>query len=327
MTNVHTWGSRQDGMGVFGDTLRQARAQKGVTLKEAEQATRINRHHLGALEDENFAVLPPLIYQRGILRNYAAYLVLDPGKLLAMFEEARGGSAPVEVVAAMRPLDMPSHWAPNFAIIAFMVVMSAIVFAWIYSSVLNQATANATQVPPYPTVTQIPSPTLDDPLLLPIVVTPPTVEPATATARVIESLAAPTVSRTSPKPTAAPSPTSTPPATAVPTAPSMPTEVAGGSATETTVDTEISGQTAPTGMATIRVIAQGDIELTIVADGETVFSGWVGAGMVTEWYSGSVFQVTTSNGAFTLFENADHPDWDPFLMGEGLNETYTLTPQ
>ena len=73
------------GMAVFGDTLRQARAYKGVTLKEAEQATRINRHHLAALEDENFAVLPPLIYQRGIIRNYANYLELDPGKLLALF--------------------------------------------------------------------------------------------------------------------------------------------------------------------------------------------------------------------------------------------------
>ena len=46
-------------MGVFGDTLKQARVSKGVTLREAEQATRINRHHLSALEDEDFAVLRP----------------------------------------------------------------------------------------------------------------------------------------------------------------------------------------------------------------------------------------------------------------------------
>jgi len=36
-------------MAGFGETLHQARAHLGVTLKEAEQATRINRHHLAAL--------------------------------------------------------------------------------------------------------------------------------------------------------------------------------------------------------------------------------------------------------------------------------------
>lgn len=121
-------------MAVFGETLRQARAYKGVTLKEAEQATRINRHHLAALEDENFAALPPLIYQRGIVRNYATYLDLDPNKVLTIFEDAHGtGAAGATSPVAVKPLDMPSHFTPNFAIIAFLVVLSAIVFAWVYS--------------------------------------------------------------------------------------------------------------------------------------------------------------------------------------------------
>ena len=121
-------------MAVFGETLRQARAYKGVTLKEAEQATRINRHHLAALEDEHFAALPPLIYQRGIVRNYAAFLDLDPNKVLTMFEEAHGTTNPAgSIPMAVKPLEMPNHFTPNFAIIAFLVVLSAIVFAWVYS--------------------------------------------------------------------------------------------------------------------------------------------------------------------------------------------------
>ena len=135
-------------MTMFGETLRQARAYKGVTLKEAEQATRINRHHLSALEDENFAALPPLIYQRGIVRNYAAYLDLDPAKLLSLFGEAHGDHQPAnEPVLAMKPLDMPNHFTPNFAIIAFMVVMSAIVFAWLYSAYLAPPEALPTTAP------------------------------------------------------------------------------------------------------------------------------------------------------------------------------------
>ncbi len=122
-------------MAVFGETLRQARAYKGVTLKEAEQATRINRHHLAALEDENFAALPPLIYQRGIVRNYATFLDLDPNKVLTMFEDAHGTTSPRGgIPMAVKPLEMPNHFTPNFAIIAFLVVLSAIVFAWVYSA-------------------------------------------------------------------------------------------------------------------------------------------------------------------------------------------------
>ena len=112
-------------MANFGDTLKQARAHKGVTLKEAEQATRINRNHLAALEDEDFSALPPLIYQRGIVRNYALYLDLDPARILSLFEDSRGldDTSTSTGVTSMPPVNMPSHWAPNFAVIAFAVAL------------------------------------------------------------------------------------------------------------------------------------------------------------------------------------------------------------
>jgi cytoskeleton protein RodZ len=135
-------------MADFGELLRQARDFKGVSLREAERATRINRSYLAALESENFQELPPATYARGIVRNYAQYLGLDAAPLLAQFETLTGAPRErAEVVAATRPLDTRSHWVPNFAIIAFMVVMSAIVFAWIYSAYFQPAeSATATQV-------------------------------------------------------------------------------------------------------------------------------------------------------------------------------------
>jgi cytoskeleton protein RodZ len=291
-------------MGVFGDTLRQARAHKGVTLKEAEQATRINRHHLAALEDEHFANLPPLIYQRGIVRNYASYLDLDPGKLLAMFEEARGGESPVDLVAAVKPLEMPSHWAPNFAIIAFMVVMSAIIFAWVYSISFNQPAVTATLPPAIPTVTPIP----DDRLALPSPTPQPT---ATATPRAIAT--------STPLPTATPQPTVAAPPTQAAIDTSQPQTAA-----QPQPAAQPAQQAAPQGgTATIRVLAQSDIQVTITADGNVVFSGWLGAGNATDWYTASQFAVTTSDGSATLFENAN--TGQQFFMGYGQNETYYLS--
>ncbi len=323
-------------MGVFADTLRQARAQKGVTLKEVEQATRINRHHLSALEDENFAVLPPLIYQRGIVRNYATYLGLDPGKLLAMFEEARGGETTTDLVAAVKPIDIPTHWAPNFAIIAFMVVMGAIVFAWVYSLAYNEAPATATLPPSVPTVTPIPADQLVLPSPTPAAIAP--IQPAgTVTLTGANSvpgaltpsqtttvpaaigvqgqdqtaLAQPTVATGQPAVLPSPTPIPSPTATATPTPPPTP------------APTEPPVVAAPQGpTATIRVIAQGDIQVTIVADGSTVFSGWLGQGGVTDWFTATSFQVTTTDGNLTLFENA--ATGQQFYMGYGPNETYGL---
>jgi cytoskeleton protein RodZ len=287
-------------MSVFGDTLRQARVSKGVTLREAEQATRINRHHLSALEEEDFAVLPPLIYQRGIVRNYSAYLDLDPGKSLAMFEEARGGDSAAELVAAVKPLEMPRHWSPNFAIIAFMVVMGAVIFAWVYSISFSQEPVASTVPPAVPTVTPIP----DDRLVLP-------------------------------SPTAIPTATATPPATAtgVPspatTAQLAPTVTTGSQPASVvnqpeppSVPAAVQQPAAAPGMATIRVIAEGDIQVTVEADGVVVFSGWLGAGSATEFFSAANFAVTTSDGSLTLFENS--ATGQQFYMGYGPNETYYL---
>ena len=128
-------------MSDLGDLLRRARAHKGVTLRDAEKRTRISRTYLAALEAHDFDQLPPRAYARGIVRNYAQYLGLDPNAVLAMYESAgTGGSVEfddVEVVPAVQPIEIHGHWAPNFAIIIFMLVISAVVFTWIYSAYLQ----------------------------------------------------------------------------------------------------------------------------------------------------------------------------------------------
>ncbi|HYO30360.1 MAG TPA: hypothetical protein VER37_07240, partial [Thermomicrobiales bacterium] len=93
--------------------------------------------------------------------------------------------------------------------------------------------------------------------------------------------------------------------------------------TPTPSPTPSPGPTEPVaGTATIRVLAQGDINLSVVADGVTLSSGWLGAGTTTEWFTASNFEVYTSDGSLTLFENAQ--TGQQFFMGYGPNETYFL---
>jgi cytoskeletal protein RodZ len=297
-------------MANFGETLKQARAHKGVTLKEAEQATRINRNHLAALEDENFAALPPLIYQRGIVRNYAMYLDLDPSRLLSAFEEARGGDdiRATAGVEAVPPVNMPSHWAPNFAIIAFSVVLSAIVFAWFYSAFVQ--------------------PPLDEPTATEVVAT---VTPFA------NDVALPT--EPPPTPTPTPSPTADVPPTTAPsrveTGRPLPTEPPSqgdnqlAQQADTTEEAAIApvateAQPANTGayVTSIAVTALDNVYITITADGTLAYEGDLAAGETTDYFTGSEFEVYTTSGANTTFLNSCNTP--AFNMGYEPGEAYYI---
>ncbi len=69
-------------MAGLGETLRQARLDRGLSLEDAEKATRIRKRHLQALEDEDFGRLPDGVYVKGFIRLYAPYLGLNPSDLL-----------------------------------------------------------------------------------------------------------------------------------------------------------------------------------------------------------------------------------------------------
>src|SRR5207244_11216619 len=70
----------------LGETLRQARLDKGVSLADAARDTRIRRAYLEALEAEDAASLPPAVYTRGFLRTYAEYLGLNAQALVDLYQ-------------------------------------------------------------------------------------------------------------------------------------------------------------------------------------------------------------------------------------------------
>ncbi len=73
-------------MDELGQILQQARENKGLTLKEVQEGTRINAKYLQALEDGNYSALPTPVHVRGFLRNYARFLDLDPNPLLERYQ-------------------------------------------------------------------------------------------------------------------------------------------------------------------------------------------------------------------------------------------------
>jgi cytoskeleton protein RodZ len=77
-------------MGQLGDTLRERRADLGISLEQAEEGTRIRGKLLAALEAGDYARLPNPGYVRGYVSSYAKFLELDPVPLLAMYRSETG---------------------------------------------------------------------------------------------------------------------------------------------------------------------------------------------------------------------------------------------
>jgi cytoskeleton protein RodZ len=77
------------GRGQIGPLLEKKRLEKGLSLKEAEQATKIRTRYLKGLEREDPTALPDPVYARGFLKTYANFLGLDGEQLSREFRDHR----------------------------------------------------------------------------------------------------------------------------------------------------------------------------------------------------------------------------------------------
>lgn len=69
----------------IGERLEEARKRKGISLREASEATKIRSDFLSSIEQNKFDFELPEIYKRGFVKNYASYLNLDSKSILTDF--------------------------------------------------------------------------------------------------------------------------------------------------------------------------------------------------------------------------------------------------
>ncbi len=74
----------------FAEELKNAREEKGLSLKDLHAQTRIDVKYLEALENGNYSVLPE-VYIRAFIREYAAEVDLDVDEMLRKYELAKSG--------------------------------------------------------------------------------------------------------------------------------------------------------------------------------------------------------------------------------------------
>lgn len=75
----------------IGERLEEARKRRGISIREAAEATKIRGDYLMSMEDNSMDIDLPEIYKRGFLKNYARFLKIDPDKLLTDYDAQQIG--------------------------------------------------------------------------------------------------------------------------------------------------------------------------------------------------------------------------------------------
>lgn len=82
----------------FGEKLRVEREKQGFDLNAVAEETKIRKLYLNALEEEDFAILPPRVYATGFVARYAKFLNMDSEALVSEFQSLAYKNKPNEKI-------------------------------------------------------------------------------------------------------------------------------------------------------------------------------------------------------------------------------------
>ena len=71
------------------DKLRTAREEKGYSLEQVARDTHIAKRYITAMESEDFSIFPGEPYVIGFLKNYSAYLGLNPNEVVNLYRNIK----------------------------------------------------------------------------------------------------------------------------------------------------------------------------------------------------------------------------------------------
>lgn len=279
----------------IGERLRNARLARGLSLEDVEAATRIRRRFLEALEAEAFDELPGPVYVRGFLRVYSTYLGLPPEELMEQCPGLRSPGTlrgtPVDV--RITPVTRRSRARRVASLIALALGAGAVLVAYtLYGQIREFAMTR-----PHPS----PRP--------PVVSASKTVQPSPPPATVQPQPQAgletsPTLSpKAHPPFTGAASP---------PPTPTAPPGTPGGPLLSSPIH--------------VVVVANDRSWVRTVADGTTVFEGFLSAGDRQVWEARKQLTIRIGNASALDLTVNGYPLGRLGNPGDVVERTFTATP-
>lgn len=133
-------------MSELGELLKRAREERGLSLDDIQETTKIRKRYLEALESGDHTVLPGAFYVRAFVKNYSEAVGLDYEEVLRLYQH-EVPAAPVEQTADPIPVRTPrrvkSQSSERLGKIGFNVMMWSfliliVVVVWVF--VINSET-------------------------------------------------------------------------------------------------------------------------------------------------------------------------------------------
>jgi cytoskeleton protein RodZ len=117
----------------FGERLKRERELRGVSQAEICTATRIGTRFLEALENEQWAILPGGIFNRGFVRAVARFLGLDEDDLLAEYDLAisEQNSQVEAYLTPPAPQEPPRKPAGRFILLGTLCLLVLLLTGWL----------------------------------------------------------------------------------------------------------------------------------------------------------------------------------------------------
>ena len=117
----------------IGNTLREARVRRNLTLQQVEEDTKIRVKYVLAMENEDFDVMPGATYVKGFLRTYSEYLALDPEVMLDEYRSRGVKTAEIqEPFGGVSMLGAPrSHRGRNTVVFVAVICLLVLGVIWI----------------------------------------------------------------------------------------------------------------------------------------------------------------------------------------------------
>jgi cytoskeletal protein RodZ len=134
----------------LGQLLRKARLEKGISLEDMQETTKIRKRYLEAIEDGNYKLLPGNFYVRAFIKSYSESVGLDPNEVLRLYRN-------VIPASQVDPKVEPNHrkrsgiktndrWSKRITTLVFIsFLVFIIVMVYYFTDKNNKITDNTTQ--------------------------------------------------------------------------------------------------------------------------------------------------------------------------------------
>ncbi|MDN4077451.1 DUF4115 domain-containing protein [Paenibacillus polymyxa] len=139
-------------MSELGQQLKEARLQKGLSLDDVQEMTKIRKRYLEAIETGDYKVLPGSFYVRAFIKTYAETVGLNPDELLEGHQsnvpepEPEAVMEPVTQKRSSRPATIGNlKWLPTALMWLFLVLIVGVIYAyWVSNNHSTPKTAENT---------------------------------------------------------------------------------------------------------------------------------------------------------------------------------------